>query len=92
MKMFNQSLKAATNPVDFVMGIVVISIVVAAAAIPTDFMRTIIRKLKVGINRCRSRDSEYYGYTCDNPRYDPHVFRSACFGSDRKRYELSDSG
>jgi hypothetical protein len=35
MKMFNASLKAATNPVDFVMGIVVISIVIAAAAIPT---------------------------------------------------------
>ena len=35
MKMFNASLKAATNPVDFVMGIVVITIVICAAAIPT---------------------------------------------------------
>jgi hypothetical protein len=35
MEMFNKPLKAAANPVDFVMGIVVITIIVCAAAIPT---------------------------------------------------------
>ena len=35
MRMFNQNLSGAVNPVDFIMGIVVITIIVAAAAIPT---------------------------------------------------------
>lgn len=35
MKIFNEKLSGATNPVDFVMGILVIVIVIAAAAIPT---------------------------------------------------------